>query len=115
MVHPVMLLLRPNWILRLATPVRALGPYAAVELLIPGGSLIALSMLAFRHRAWLTASVRRLLTRLVALGADFIAPAELPQGCGMPTACPTLTSERVGQFRPCIQSAICATTCCSIP
>jgi hypothetical protein len=43
----------------LARMMRALGPYAAVELILPGGSLIALSLWALRHRAWLKASARR--------------------------------------------------------
>jgi hypothetical protein len=30
---------------------RALGPYLAVELILPGGSLIALALWLYRHRA----------------------------------------------------------------
>jgi len=47
-----------KWIIRLASWLRALGPYAAIELLVPGGSLIVLSMWAIRHRAWLAARAR---------------------------------------------------------
>jgi hypothetical protein len=47
------------WIPRLANTLRALGPYAAIELLLPGGSLIALSLWAFRHRSQLAARLRR--------------------------------------------------------
>lgn len=36
---------------RLAAPVRELGPYALIALIIPGGSLIALGAWALRHRA----------------------------------------------------------------
>lgn len=62
-----MLLARVNWITRLSGPVRGLGPYAAIELLVPGGSLIVLSLLAFRHRAWFIARVRRTLASFAAL------------------------------------------------
>ena len=40
---------------RLATALRALGPYAAIELLLPGGSLVALSVWGFRNRSMLAA------------------------------------------------------------
>jgi hypothetical protein len=62
-----MLLPRVNWTSRLASPLRELGPYTAIELLLPGGSLIALSLWAFRHRAWFTARARRTLTTVFAL------------------------------------------------
>ena len=58
-----MMIPRPNWITRLATPVRGLGPYAAIELILPGGSLIALSLWAIRHRAWFAAQARGALSR----------------------------------------------------
>jgi hypothetical protein len=38
---------------RLVSPMRTLGPYIAVALLVPGGSLIALSLWAFRRPAGL--------------------------------------------------------------
>ena len=53
-----MLAPRINWIVRLAGTLRALGPYAAIELLVPGGTLIALALWAFRNRAALLARVR---------------------------------------------------------
>ena len=62
-----MLLPRVNWITRLGGPIRGLGPYAAIELLVPGGSLIVLSLWVFRNRAWFTARARRTLTRFAAL------------------------------------------------
>jgi len=34
---------------------RNLGPYAAIELLVPGGTLIALALWAYRHRTHLAA------------------------------------------------------------
>jgi hypothetical protein len=42
-----------------AGPMRELGRYAVVALLVPGGCLIALALWAFRHRAWLTGRVQR--------------------------------------------------------
>jgi hypothetical protein len=48
---------------------RGLGAYAAIELIVPGGSLIALSLWAFRHRAWLAARVRRVLDAAQTLAA----------------------------------------------
>lgn len=58
---------RSSLITRLAAPVRGLGPYAAIELILPGGSLIALSLWAIRHRAWLATGARRVLSRLSGL------------------------------------------------
>jgi hypothetical protein len=52
---------RRNWITRLTGRMRALGPYDAIELLFPGGNLVALTLWAVRHRAWLRARVRRAL------------------------------------------------------
>jgi hypothetical protein len=43
-------LLNP-WIARLLVLLRGLGPYAAIELLLPGGSVIALLIWLYRHRA----------------------------------------------------------------
>jgi hypothetical protein len=35
----------------IAGPLRELAPYAAIGLIVPGGSLIALAMWAYRHRS----------------------------------------------------------------
>jgi hypothetical protein len=40
-----------RWIVRLPGLLRGLGPYAAIELLLPGGSVIALLIWLYRHRA----------------------------------------------------------------
>jgi hypothetical protein len=40
-----------RWIARLPALLRSLGPYAAIELLLPGGSVIALLIWVYRHRA----------------------------------------------------------------
>ena len=42
-------LLNP-WLARLTALLRGLGPYAAIELLLPGGSVIALLIWLYRHR-----------------------------------------------------------------
>jgi hypothetical protein len=51
--------LRINWWFpHLRTLVRQLGPYAAIELLLPGGSVLAALLWLYRHRERLaTASV----------------------------------------------------------
>jgi hypothetical protein len=43
-----------------AGALRALGPYAAIELLVPGGTLIALAVWAYRNRQSLVARARGL-------------------------------------------------------
>jgi hypothetical protein len=43
-------LLNP-WVARLPALLRGLGPYAAIELLLPGGSIIALLIWLCRRRA----------------------------------------------------------------
>jgi hypothetical protein len=43
----------------LTTPIRELGRYAVIALIVPGGCLIALAIWAFRHRAWLARRVRQ--------------------------------------------------------
>ena len=77
-----MMLPRINWIVRLAGVLRALGPYAAIELVLPGGTLIALAVWAIRrhlaglHAAPVTAGVqvaappRRRLLRTPAAGSE---------------------------------------------
>jgi len=65
-----------SWIARLATLLRSFGPYAAIELLLPGGSLIALSLWIFRHREELAARMRLALAGLPAFCASLILRAE---------------------------------------
>lgn len=45
--------------MKLAGVLRALGPYAAIELILPGGTLIAVAIWAFRHRRSSAARARR--------------------------------------------------------
>jgi hypothetical protein len=41
-----------------SAPMRELGRYAVIALVVPGGCLIALALWVYRHRAWLTHRVR---------------------------------------------------------
>jgi hypothetical protein len=66
-----MLVPRLNWIGRFATALRELGPYAAIGLL-PGGTLMLVSLWVFRHRPWFAARARRGLATVVALGASLM-------------------------------------------
>jgi hypothetical protein len=50
-----------KWVARLVRSVRGVGPYAAVELILPGGTLIVLLILAVRHRKVLLARARAAL------------------------------------------------------
>jgi hypothetical protein len=51
-------------LMRAAGSVRALGPYAVVALIVPGGFLFALLLWAFRNRARLIGRLRRHRPRL---------------------------------------------------
>jgi hypothetical protein len=52
-----------NWINRLARVLRALGFYGAIALVVPGGSLVVLSLWVIRHRSSLAAWVRHAFAR----------------------------------------------------
>ena len=54
--------------------IRELGSYTAIVLLLPGGSLIALTMWMLRHRTWLAARTRRGLAAILAFGVGLIFP-----------------------------------------
>jgi hypothetical protein len=69
-----MLVLRINWRSHLTAALRELGPYAAIGLVLPGGSLLLASLWAFRHRPWFAAHARRLLAIVLALGATIMIP-----------------------------------------
>jgi hypothetical protein len=55
------------------TSVRALGPYAAIALTLPGGSLIALAMLGMKHRSALPPLRALVLAAFIA--ASVLLPA----------------------------------------
>ncbi len=44
-----------EWIVRWG---RSLGPYLAIELILPGGSIVALLLWTYRHRAAVRATAR---------------------------------------------------------
>ena len=69
-----MLLPRTNWIMRLPGLLRALGPYAAIELLLPGGTLIAVAIWAIRQR-WSSAARARRAADAHARASDLREPA----------------------------------------
>ena len=52
---------------------RELGPYAAIGLIVPGGSLIALAMWAWRHRS-ADRNLSRVLTVVAVLAAALVFP-----------------------------------------
>jgi hypothetical protein len=58
----------------LSGSMRKLGAYAAVALIVPGGSVIAFAMWASQHRGWLTPRTWRALFALVALGTGLVLP-----------------------------------------
>lgn len=39
-----------GWVARIAALLRQVGPYAAIELLLPGGSLVALALWLYRRQ-----------------------------------------------------------------
>jgi hypothetical protein len=59
---------------RLANTIRELGPYAAIVLILPGGSLIALAAWIFQRRAMVAAPLRRLLVVVAAMAGALIVP-----------------------------------------
>jgi hypothetical protein len=63
-----------GWRVRLARPIRELGPYAAIVLILPAGSLIALSLGMLRHRAWLAARARGVLSAVWTAAVRLIFP-----------------------------------------
>jgi hypothetical protein len=42
--------MKSSWIEWIVGQLRSLGPYLAVELILPGGSLLALLLWLYRHR-----------------------------------------------------------------
>jgi hypothetical protein len=46
-------------LMRAAGPMRALGPYAVIALIVPGGFLLALALWVFRNRFQLISRLRR--------------------------------------------------------
>jgi hypothetical protein len=61
-----------SWRVRLARPIRELGSYAAIVLILPGGSLIALTLWMWRHHTWFAARARRGLAAILAFCVGLI-------------------------------------------
>jgi len=59
---------------RIARAMQELGPYAAIWLLLPGGSLIALGMWIMRNRGWTADQRRRIVVVVATLSAMLIFP-----------------------------------------
>jgi hypothetical protein len=68
----MMLVTRVNWMSGVTTAWRELGPYAAVALLLPGGTLIVVSLWILQHRVWFFTHVRRGLAIVLALLAAVV-------------------------------------------
>ena len=54
--------------------VRELRSYAAIVLMLPGGTLIALCLWMWRHRTWLAARARRGPAALLAFAVGLVFP-----------------------------------------
>jgi len=63
-----------SWRIRVLRSIRELGSYTAIVLILPGGSLIALTLWMLRHRTWLAARARRGLAAILAFGVGLIFP-----------------------------------------
>jgi hypothetical protein len=59
---------------QLPRSLRKLGAYVAVALIVPGGSLIALTLWAWSYRGWMTPRAGRALLGLAALGTGLFFP-----------------------------------------
>ena len=58
-----------------SSPIRVLGLYAAVALIVPGGSLIAFFLWASRHRPLPAFRAWRALVVVIAVGTGLIFPS----------------------------------------
>jgi hypothetical protein len=59
---------------------RSLGPYLAIELVLPGGSIVALLLWTYRHRLAARQTATRIANASYALWACFTV-ALIPAGC----------------------------------
>jgi hypothetical protein len=75
--HPAMPAAQAGWLARGALAARSLGPYAAVEILLPGGTLIAFLLWLYRrHRQGkpLRPAIHRGLLKVRHSASRLIAP-----------------------------------------
>jgi hypothetical protein len=61
-------------VLPMSGSMRKLGAYAAVALIVPGGTLIALFVWAFQQRGWVTPRAWRAVLAVLAFGTGLILP-----------------------------------------
>ena len=59
---------------------RSLGPYLAIELILPGGSIVALVLWTYRHRLAARQTATRIANASYALWSSFTVPL-LAAGC----------------------------------
>jgi hypothetical protein len=72
---------------RLVSSIRQLGPYAALELALPGGSLIALALWTARHHPMAAVYWRRTLALMITVVAVFaMAPPAFGNSMPGPSA-----------------------------
>ena len=62
---------------------RSLGPYLAIELILPGGSIVALLLWSFRHRPAARLIAARIATAPYALWTRFTAALRAASGTNM--------------------------------
>jgi hypothetical protein len=72
------------WIARLPALLRGLGLYAAIELLLPGGSLIALLIWLYRHRASVGQRVHQLAPASTRAAAVISGSPAIPPHLSLP-------------------------------
>jgi hypothetical protein len=70
-----------NWWSRFAKTLLTAGPYLAFAL-VPGGTLILLSLLALRHRVWIEAHARGLLSVGLILCAAILVSGAIGPSAG---------------------------------
>jgi hypothetical protein len=82
---------------------RELGPYAALGLVLPGGSVILASLWAFQHRRWFLDHAHRTLIIVLAVGAGVVVrgrtlPPSLQSAGGQSPDSPTFTAAKRSVF-----------------
>jgi hypothetical protein len=64
-----------SWRVRLLRFIRDFGLYPGIVFMLPGGSFLALSVWMLRHRTWLAARMRRVLSAILAFAVGFFFPS----------------------------------------
>lgn len=66
-----------KWVRQLTDLLRQAGPYAALGLILPGGSVVALTLWSLRRGTSSTAPLRRLLRMVAILAVALALPGTL--------------------------------------